>query len=764
MPPRSSLGQGRVAHRHRAHAGGAGRRDAGRAPCRGAAPRSSPPSTSAASVVNAGDGWHAHPTQALLDLFTLRQALGEERVAGRQGVHRGRRAALAGRALQHLVADRWGVDLWLTGPAVFLRGFEPWARALPADRRLTVTGDLPTGIKGAAAVMALRVQRERLEGAGAPSEAAYAARWGLTEERLRATRPDAIVMHPGPSTRAWSCRRTWSSGPRSVITRQVANGVRGAHGGHGAAGRDAMSSVTGAMSWRRPGGRASADLAIEDAWLVDPASGRSGPGSLRDRGRPHHGGRVGAAGGRATAPPRRRSWSRPASSTCTRTSGSPAARRRRRSRPGSRRPRTAASPSCAPCPTRARAVDRPEVVQRVRAAAAAARIRGAGTPWGAMTVGREGTTLAPLASLAAAGVVGFSDAARRHHRPGAAARRADRGRRPGPARRGPRRRAVAHRAARRRTRACPRRSWGCAARPPRPRSAPCRARWRSSARCSAESPPDVRPHLHLAHLSVGAGPWTRSGAPARRACASPATCPPHHLALHDGWPGGDRRWSWDAAAEPWAGARAGDAAPYDPSTRVGPAAPGAGGRHRAARGARGRHHRCHRERPRAGARRGQGACRSGRRCPGISGLETTLGLVLEAVAAGRLGLVRAHPGAVAGSVARPRWRAAGVPEPPARGPRRPRGVRPGRALGRGCGFAPEPGSEHAPARTWPAGSRPVHDRPWACRPGRADPGLIGRQAEARRRRSARCRRGGADQPSPTRTWGVARLTDDRVRR
>jgi aspartate carbamoyltransferase catalytic subunit len=176
-------------------------------------------------VLNAGDGWHAHPSQALLDLFTLRQVLGDER-SGRA------RVAIVGDVLHSRVARSdvwaltcWGVDLWITGPTVFLRGFDAWARALPSDRRLHVTGDLATAITGADAVMALRVQRERLEGAGAPSEAAYAARWGLSEERIARHAPDAIVMHPGPVNEGVELPPDVVSGPRSVITRQVANGV-----------------------------------------------------------------------------------------------------------------------------------------------------------------------------------------------------------------------------------------------------------------------------------------------------------------------------------------------------------------------------------------------------------------------------------------------------------------------------------------------------------------------------------------------------------
>ena len=176
-------------------------------------------------VLNAGDGWHAHPSQALLDLYTLRQVMGDERLGGA-------RVAIVGDVLHSRVARSdiwaltcWGVDLWITGPTVFLRGFDAWARALPSDRRLNVTGDLTTAITGADAVMALRVQRERLEGAGAPSEGAYAARWGLSEERLARHAPDAIVMHPGPVNEGVELPPDVVSGPRSVITRQVANGV-----------------------------------------------------------------------------------------------------------------------------------------------------------------------------------------------------------------------------------------------------------------------------------------------------------------------------------------------------------------------------------------------------------------------------------------------------------------------------------------------------------------------------------------------------------
>ncbi len=176
-------------------------------------------------VINAGDGWHAHPTQALLDLATLRAALPGERL-------RGAKVAIVGDVLHSRVArsNVWtlttmGVDLWLTGPGGLLRGFEAWARALPGERRVTVTTDLDAALRDAAAVMALRVQRERLQPAGAPSEVAYAARYGLTEARLRACRPDVVVLHPGPMNEGVEIDPAVAAGPHSLVTTQVATGV-----------------------------------------------------------------------------------------------------------------------------------------------------------------------------------------------------------------------------------------------------------------------------------------------------------------------------------------------------------------------------------------------------------------------------------------------------------------------------------------------------------------------------------------------------------
>ena len=176
-------------------------------------------------VVNAGDGRHAHPSQALLDLFTLRQNLPGRSLDGRKVV-------IVGDILHSRVArsNIWsltacGVDLWLCGPAMLLRGFDAWARALPADRRLTVTSDLASALREADAVMALRLQQERMSAGLLPALAEYSARYGLTAARLALARPGVLVLHPGPMNEGVEIAPDVAAGPASLVTAQVANGV-----------------------------------------------------------------------------------------------------------------------------------------------------------------------------------------------------------------------------------------------------------------------------------------------------------------------------------------------------------------------------------------------------------------------------------------------------------------------------------------------------------------------------------------------------------
>ncbi|MFL5645451.1 MAG: aspartate carbamoyltransferase catalytic subunit [Chloroflexota bacterium] len=178
------------------------------------------------SVLNGGDGWHAHPTQALLDMYTMR-----ERLPG--GSLEGRKVVILGDLLHSRVArsNIWtltaaGADLWLCGPPTLVRGFEAWAgRGAAAGRRFHVTTSVDDALRDADVVMALRIQRERMASGLLPSLREYAARYGLTKERLVLARPGALVMHPGPMNEGVEIAADVAAGAQSVITDQVTNGV-----------------------------------------------------------------------------------------------------------------------------------------------------------------------------------------------------------------------------------------------------------------------------------------------------------------------------------------------------------------------------------------------------------------------------------------------------------------------------------------------------------------------------------------------------------
>ncbi|HVL54255.1 MAG TPA: aspartate carbamoyltransferase catalytic subunit [Vitreimonas sp.] len=171
------------------------------------------------SVLNGGDGWHAHPTQALLDLYTMRRRLGSVE---------GRKVVILGDVLHSRVArsNIWaltaaGADVWVCGPPTLLTGFGAWGR----DRGFTVTSSVADALRDADVVMALRIQGERMTGGLLPSLREYAARYGLTRERLALARPDALVMHPGPMNEGVEIAPDVAVGLQSVITEQVTNGV-----------------------------------------------------------------------------------------------------------------------------------------------------------------------------------------------------------------------------------------------------------------------------------------------------------------------------------------------------------------------------------------------------------------------------------------------------------------------------------------------------------------------------------------------------------
>jgi aspartate carbamoyltransferase catalytic subunit len=178
------------------------------------------------SVVNGGDGWHAHPTQALLDLYTMRSRLPGGSVEGRKVV-------ILGDVLHSRVArsNIWsltaaGADLWLCGPSTLLRGFDAWAlRGAFETRRFTVTSSVEDALRDADVVMALRIQRERMSSGLLPSLREYAARYGLTSERVALARPGALVMHPGPMNEGVEIAPDVAAGAQSVVEEQVRNGV-----------------------------------------------------------------------------------------------------------------------------------------------------------------------------------------------------------------------------------------------------------------------------------------------------------------------------------------------------------------------------------------------------------------------------------------------------------------------------------------------------------------------------------------------------------
>jgi len=169
------------------------------------------------SVVNAGDGTHEHPTQGLLDLMTLRQAWG--------GRFDGRRIAIVGDVAHSRVARSAIFGLSTLGVAVTLAG--P-ATLMPAEvERLgcTLAASVDEAMEGADAVMALRIQRERMEGGLLPSLSEYTRVWGIDAARVRRMKPDAVVLHPGPVNRGVELAPDVADGERSVILDQVANGV-----------------------------------------------------------------------------------------------------------------------------------------------------------------------------------------------------------------------------------------------------------------------------------------------------------------------------------------------------------------------------------------------------------------------------------------------------------------------------------------------------------------------------------------------------------
>ena len=168
------------------------------------------------AIVNAGDGMHEHPTQALLDAYTIRER--KKRLEGLKVAIIG--DLLHSRVLRsniHLLT-KMGAHVWVCGPPTLF----------PADIGrfgVRATSVVEEAVRDADVIMLLRIQLERMEGAYFPSQREYFRVFGMTEARLELAKPDAIIMHPGPMNRGVEIASEVADGPYSVILDQVANGV-----------------------------------------------------------------------------------------------------------------------------------------------------------------------------------------------------------------------------------------------------------------------------------------------------------------------------------------------------------------------------------------------------------------------------------------------------------------------------------------------------------------------------------------------------------
>jgi aspartate carbamoyltransferase catalytic subunit len=182
-----------------------------------------------AHVVNAGDGWHEHPTQALLDCFTVREVLAERKGAAPEELGTecfdGLRVLIVGDVRHSRVArsevlaySALGAKVTLAAPGSLL---PPSLEGWPVE----VAHDFDEALGDADVISLLRLQAERGSGAFVPSLREYTAGWGLTARRVARLRDDAIVTHPGPMVRGVEISSDVADLPRTVVTQQVANGV-----------------------------------------------------------------------------------------------------------------------------------------------------------------------------------------------------------------------------------------------------------------------------------------------------------------------------------------------------------------------------------------------------------------------------------------------------------------------------------------------------------------------------------------------------------
>ncbi len=169
-----------------------------------------------ASVINAGDGQHEHPTQGLLDLYTLRE---------RAGTIKGLNVTIIGDVAHSRVArsNIWGLrkmgaNVTLCAPEIILPKYA-------AEFGVKVTHDIEEALKDADAINVLRMQFERDRGAAFPTASEYYKQYGITKDKLKKCKKDIIVMHPGPINRGIEISSDVADGPNSVILDQVTNGI-----------------------------------------------------------------------------------------------------------------------------------------------------------------------------------------------------------------------------------------------------------------------------------------------------------------------------------------------------------------------------------------------------------------------------------------------------------------------------------------------------------------------------------------------------------
>jgi len=174
-----------------------------------------PPSV---AVLNAGDGRNAHPTQALLDMFSIRQRCGDDFSRLCIAIVGDITHSRVARSDIHALACSGSAKLRAIGPRTLVP-------SQLASQGVVIHEDMDRGLRGVDAVIMLRLQRERMNGAFLPSEREYFQRYGLTTERLRLAKPDCAVLHPGPINRGVEIESAVADGPQSLILDQVSNGL-----------------------------------------------------------------------------------------------------------------------------------------------------------------------------------------------------------------------------------------------------------------------------------------------------------------------------------------------------------------------------------------------------------------------------------------------------------------------------------------------------------------------------------------------------------